>query len=85
MFPNVYQSITMILFFIFQRAWFGGDFASIVGECACPHGSYFDQREMHCRQNFMGSSIGMAVIGICVLVGLCCCCGCLFAANKMRG
>lgn len=68
-----------------SRAWFGGDFASIIGECACPRGMYFDQREMYCRQNFMGSSIGMAVIGICVLVGLCCCCGCLFAANKMRG
>ena len=75
----------MSLFLIFQRAWFGGDFASIVGECACPHGMYFDQREMYCRQNFMGSSIGMAVIGICVLVGLCCCCGLCFVANKMRG
>jgi len=68
-----------------SRAWFGGDFASIIGECACPRGMYFDQREMYCRQNFMGSTIGLVVIGICVLVGLCCCCGCLFMANKMRG
>ena len=75
----------MSLFLIFQRAWFGGDFASIIGECACPRGMVFDQREMYCRQNFMGSTIGLVVIGICVLVGLCCCCGCLFMANKMRG
>jgi len=68
-----------------SRAWFGGDFASIIGECACPHGMYFDQREMYCRQNFMGSTFGIGMIVICVLVGLCCCCGCLFAANKMRG
>ena len=86
--PDKYVYINyyyMNLFLILQRAWFGGDFASIVGECACPRGMYFDQHEMYCRQNFMGSSIGMAVIGICVLVGLCCCCGLCFVANKMRG
>ena len=33
---------------LFQRAWFGGDFASIIGECACPRGSVFNNRELRC-------------------------------------
>jgi len=64
--------------------WFGGDVARIVGECACPRGMYFDNYEMYCRQKFFSGTLGMVVIAICALVGVCCCCGCLFMANKMR-
>jgi len=64
--------------------WFGGDVASIVGECACPRGMHFDDWEMQCRQNFFSGTVGIVVIVICVLIGLCCCCGCFFMANKMR-
>merc|ERR1712136_76834 len=31
-----------------NSAWFGGDVVSIVGECACPIGTYFDDDEMEC-------------------------------------
>ena len=37
-----------MFFKLFQRAWFGGDFASIIGECACPRGSVFNNRELRC-------------------------------------
>ena len=42
----------IILYILFsknlQRAWFGGDFASIIGECACPMGSIWNDNELRC-------------------------------------
>ena len=32
-----------------SRAWFGGDWAAIVGECACPGGMFFNDNEMQAR------------------------------------
>jgi hypothetical protein len=72
------------IFSLLQNLWFGGDVARIVGECACPHGMYFDNREMYCRRNFMGGTFGIIglIMGILILVG-CCCCGVL-AFKKLR-
>jgi len=67
-----------------SRAWFGGDFVSIVGECSCPRGYYFHNREMYCKEKFFSGTLGMVVIAICVLIAMCCCCGCFYAAQKMR-
>ena len=58
--PNCF---TILLFFYFimiqcqdyeldfsmSRAWFGGDWAAIVGECACPGGMFFNDGEMQVR------------------------------------
>ena len=32
-----------------SRAWFGGDWAAIVGECACPRGMLFNDNKMQAR------------------------------------
>ena len=60
---------------LFQALWFGGDVARIVGECACPHGMVFDNREMQCERSFMGG-IGMIVSSLFAVLILMCCCGC---------
>ena len=39
-------------FILLQALWFGGDAASIIGECACPHGMNWNDYELECRQNF---------------------------------
>jgi len=64
------------------RAWFGGDFAAIIGECACPHGMRWDDWDMKCEysmMSFIGGVLGL--IGIVAGVILCCCCcaACIFA------
>jgi len=64
-------------------AWFGGDVASIVGECACPHGMNWNDYELECRTNFFSGTSLIIVVVIALLIGLCCCCGCLFMARKM--
>ena len=67
----------------FQSGWFGGDWARIVGECACPRGMVFDEREMQCQTAMFGSIgaiIGVVFVGILVL--LCACGCCFFAARK---
>ena len=54
--PNVsFVSFQYILDFSrffnsFQHAWFGGDFASISGECSCPHGMFWDDNEVRCQR-----------------------------------
>ena len=66
---------------VLQRAWFGGDFASIVGECACPNGFVWDDDNLMCRTIVgygIGSIIG-SIVGILVslaLLFICCkvCC-----------
>ena len=31
------------------RAWFGGDWAAIIGECNCPNGMVFNDNELQVR------------------------------------
>jgi len=66
-----------------SAAWFGGDVASIVGECACPHGMNWNDYELHCQTNFFSGTTLIIVIVIPLLIGLCCCCACVFLARKM--
>lgn len=63
--------------------WFGGDAASIVGECACPHGMNWNDYELHCQTNFFSGTTLIIAIVIPLLIGLCCCCACVFLARKM--
>jgi len=66
-----------------NAGWFGGDWARIVGECACPRGMVFNEREMQCQTAAFGSIgyiIGVVFVGILVL--LCACGCCFFAARK---
>jgi len=63
--------------------WFGGDAASIVGECACPRGMVWDNYELRCEQNFFSGTMLIVSIVIPILILLCCCCGCFFLARKM--
>ena len=69
--------------FKFQNLWFGGDAASIVGECACPHGMNWNDYELHCQTNFFSGTTLIIAIVIPLLIGLCCCCACVFLARKM--
>lgn len=62
--------------------WFGGDAARIVGECACPHGMVWDNREMECEYQMFGGgmmgSIGLVGLIIGIIMAICCCaCGVL--------
>ena len=65
-------------FFPQQAAWFGGDFASIKGECSCPGGMFWDDDDLRCRETEGGSQAKarrfLAIIGIVVasLIGCCC-------------
>jgi len=63
-----------------SRAWFGGDFASIIGECACPHGSTFNNYEMRCDRDLFNTRMIMIIVGVIVVLVLLC--GCFFAARK---
>lgn len=67
--------------------WFGGDAARIVGECACPYGMVFNDREMRCmlapqRVGFSGTSLVMVIL-IPLLVISCCCCIGAFVVRKL--
>lgn len=67
----------------FQNLWFGGDVASIVGECSCPDGMFWDNDDLTCKPSFsigMGAIIGIIIAGI---IGCCCCCGLCLLARKM--
>jgi len=59
--------------FSMSRAWFGGDFMSIIGECECSRGMTWDNWELRCENLFLG--IGIAGILILLAIGLCCCGG----------
>ena len=67
-----------------SRAWFGGDFASIVGECACPRGMVFNDREMRCESRGFGLSGTSLILAILIPLGIamCCCCGAVYAFRK---
>ena len=72
-----------------SNAWFGGgqEVLLIVGECACPHGMYFDDREMLCvNQGFFSGLTGTSLIlAVLVPIGLLavCCCVAVVKAQKM--
>lgn len=75
--------------FSVSRSWYGGDFASIVGECSCPHGYYFNDRgrNLGCEsQGFFsgmsGTSLVLAIL-IPLAILICCCCGAVYAFRKM--
>jgi len=47
--PNLYCQ-DYELRFTPNRAWFGGDVASISGECACPPGMFWDESNVKCQR-----------------------------------
>merc|ERR1719367_2553104 len=67
-------------------AWFGGDFASIKGECSCPDGMFWDDDDLRCRETGgVGLALGLAgIVGIIVagLIGCCCCVGICFFLKR---
>ena len=66
-----------------QHGWFGGDYLSIVGECACPHGMRWNNYEVECQTNyFSGTNLLLVVLIPILLLGCCCCVG-IYFARKM--
>ena len=58
------------------RAWYGGDFAAIIGQCDCRGGMEWDNRELECQvPRFGGSLVTVLVIVLVLGVLGCCCCG----------
>eukprot|EP00090_Calanus_glacialis_P028914 TRINITY_DN46358_c0_g1_i1.p1 TRINITY_DN46358_c0_g1~~TRINITY_DN46358_c0_g1_i1.p1 ORF type:complete len:202 (-),score=57.48 TRINITY_DN46358_c0_g1_i1:95-700(-) len=60
--------------FSVSRAWYGGDFAAIVGECECQGGMVWDDRELQCQEPSFGGA--MVALIICLVLGVMCCCCC---------
>ena len=56
-----------------SRAWFGGDFASIVGKCQCGPGLGWDDEELECCWNSAMTTLfwSLACIGMILLSVLC--------------
>merc|ERR1712111_64175 len=65
------------LMFTPNAAWFGGDFASIKGECSCPDEMFWDNDDLRCRETprfpslsvlkFIGLTIGGLIIILIIL------------------
>ena len=72
-----------MLILMLQALWFGGDAASIVGECACPHGMRWDDYEMQCRTNYFSGTNLLIAILVPLLVLICCCCVGVYVVRKM--
>ena len=72
------------LFIYFQSLWFGGDLASIVGECACSDSLFWNEDELECQTPTFGS-VGMIILFILIaLVATCgCCCGGFLIVRKI--
>lgn len=66
-------------------AWFGGDVASIVGECACPRGMVWNDYQVQCETNYFSGTNLLLFILIPILALSCCCCAGIFLFKKMRG
>eukprot|EP00092_Neocalanus_flemingeri_P035959 GFUD01039152.1.p1 GENE.GFUD01039152.1~~GFUD01039152.1.p1 ORF type:complete len:195 (+),score=49.27 GFUD01039152.1:81-665(+) len=63
------------LVFSYSRAWYGGDFAAIVGECECQGGMVWNDYELQCQvQQFGGLMTALIVVLVFAVLG-CCCCG----------
>ena len=61
-----------------SRAWFGGDFASIVGKCQCGGGLEWNNSELQCQAaGWSGLMIFifclMALVGLAGLCAVYCC------------
>merc|ERR1719312_1533962 len=56
------------------RAWYGGDFAAIVGQCDCQGGMEWDNRELECQVPRFGLSLVLVIVLVLGVLG-CCCCG----------
>ena len=67
-----------------SNAWFGGDVARIVGECACPPGMVFNDSQMKCESSGYGLSGTGLILAILIPLGIamCCCCGAVYAFRK---
>jgi len=64
--------------FSVSRAWYGGDFAAIVGECECQGGMEWDNHELQCQApQFGGFLTALIVILVISFLG-CCLCGVFF-------
>merc|ERR1711892_694612 len=50
--------------FSVSRAWYGGDFAAIVGECECQGGMEWDGRELRCQVGYRESVAGYIKLSI---------------------
>ncbi len=66
-----------------QNLWFGGDVASIVGECACPHGMLWDDYQVQCKTNYFSGTNLLIAILVPLLVLVCCCCVGVYVVRKM--
>jgi len=66
--------------FSISRAWFGGDWMSVRGQCQCRSGLWFDDNDLSC----MASSYWASAAGILIIIflfipcGCCCLCGCCY-------
>lgn len=72
-----------------SRAWYNGDasqIARIVGECACPHGMFFNDREMRCQNRGYFSGLSGTALAFAILIPLgvlmCCCCAGVYVVKK---
>jgi len=71
--------------FSVSRAWFGGDFAAIVGECACPEGNFFDDSQMQCIEaSGMGIGVLIGIIIGAIAIMSCCCCAAFCYCMKRK-
>ena len=61
-----------------SNLWFGGDVARIVGECACPRGMFFNDREMRCESS--GLSGTSLILAILIPLGVAMCAPCFVYA-----
>lgn len=58
-----------------MRAWYGGDFAAIVGQCDCQGGMVWDNYELQCQvPRFGGTMVALVIVLVLGVLG-CCCCG----------
>jgi len=71
--------------FSVSRAWFGGDFAAIQGECACPEGNFFDDNQMQCVEpSGMGIGVLIGIIIGALAIMSCCCCAAFCYCMKRK-
>ena len=67
-----------------QALWFGGDAASIVGECACRYRMNWNDYELYCQENFFYDATLIVSTVIVMLILIFCCYGSFFLARKIR-
>ena len=45
-----------------SRAWYGGDFAAIVGECECQGGMVWNDNELQCQVSTKGCGVDWLLV-----------------------